>query len=291
MEQMRETSAMPLTQLDLKGNRVLTPEDRNALAASIDELRELSPEIMQRKIPEAVFQNAFIYEQVKNAVPSGSSIILIGGYEDPIGPALSARGYSVEITDPNVDGRDALAVWLDARTTETRYDAIVCCSVIEHVPNDGLFVRLLYQLLKPGGSAFLTTDFSEGWTEELPAPDLRLYTVASLNALISHLPEDSIVDRPSWLAVPEYFDFDGVRYCFASITFFRPQNSPDLEIASEELFDALSQGASEMGRTIATYRREIDGLYKTVAIQQTIIEDQQARLERVTNDVKKKRFW
>src|SRR5262249_42933225 len=101
--------------LDLRSNRVLTPDDREALRPAVAELTRLCPDIMAQKAPEAAFQNAFVYEQAKRGIRRADRVVVIGGFEDPVGPALRELGCDVEITDPQLDGKDAAAaVWLDA---------------------------------------------------------------------------------------------------------------------------------------------------------------------------------
>ncbi|MBU6175544.1 MAG: hypothetical protein KGQ60_17180, partial [Planctomycetes bacterium] len=60
--------------VDLSGNRVLTVRDRVRLQHAIQELHQLCPDIMSRKLPDAVFQNAFIFEQVRKIAKPNSRI-------------------------------------------------------------------------------------------------------------------------------------------------------------------------------------------------------------------------
>jgi SAM-dependent methyltransferase len=220
-------AVMQPASVDLTSNRVLMPADREALRPAVAELTRLCPDIMSRKIPEAVFQNAFLYEQVKRFASLADDIILIGGFEDPIGPALRALGFQVTITDPALDGKSAHDVWLEAIHSGRRYDIVVSCSVIEHVADDGQFVQQLYQLLKPGGVALLTTDFNADWRPHMrpAAPDSRLYTPERLQMLAKKLPAESLLSPPTWAPTEAYFDFHGVRYSFCSLAFRKPVRS------------------------------------------------------------------
>ena len=209
--------------VDLVANRVLTPRDRERLRPAVAELTELCPDIMARKFPEAVFQNAFIFEQARRLAKPGNKIALIGGYEDPIGPSLARLGFDVTITDPQVDGRDSTDVLRDAFLGGTQYDLVISCSVIEHVAEDIEFVQTLYDLTVPGGVILLTTDFRDGWKAGIPkpTPDVRLYTLERLRLLANALPEGSLLSPAAWKSEAPYFHYDGATYGFCSIAFRR----------------------------------------------------------------------
>lgn len=208
---------------NLRANRVLTAADRESLRPAVEELTKRCPEIMSRKHATAVFQNAFIYEQVRRAACKEDKIILIGGYEDPIGPALLQQGYDVRITDPNVDDKDARAVWEDTLHTGETFNIVISCSVLEHVAEDENFVRYIYQILSPGGVAFLTTDYRDGWKpgDDKPLVDERLYTRQRLEHLAAQLPDGSLLAPPAWNDEQPYFHYEGSDYCFASFAFRR----------------------------------------------------------------------
>lgn len=218
---------------NLKSNRVLTVEDRTQLSPVIQELHRLSPDIMQTKFPEAVFQNAFIFQQVKKLAKKSDRIMVIGGYMDPIGPALQSLGFEVTISDPMIDGKDMDDVWMESMISNRLYDLVICCSVIEHVEDDITFIQQMYDILKPGGTALLTTDYRYDWTEQMPKPssDRRLYTAERLDHLINHLPPESIIDIPHWDKIEPYFFIETASYCFCSLAF---QKSND--VLSEEIF-------------------------------------------------------
>lgn len=205
---------------NLTSNRVLTSEDREQLRPVIEELHRLCPDIMSRKYPDAVFQNAFNFQQVISTASKEDSILIIGGYEDPIGPALQKLGFTVRITDPQINGTDDNALATETKKTGIRYDIIIACSVLEHVNNDAAFIGNVYEMLNPLGRAFLTTDFKEGWSpsEAKPSSDVRLYTSESLYNLLLPI-KDCLLDPPSWGFVKPYFTYESVDYCFASISF------------------------------------------------------------------------
>ncbi len=230
---------------NLTSNRVLTPADREALRPSVEELRSRCPDIMSRKYAQAVFQNAFIFEQVKRAARKNDEMVVIGGHEDPIGPALIQMGYKVRITDPDprVDGLSSRDVWLDSLRTGQLYDIVICCSVIEHVEKDVEFVHHLYQVLKPGGVAFLTTDYYEDWEPGIvkPTPDVRLYSSERMRLLAAQLPEGSLLDPPTWGPQEPYFTFETARYSFCSLAFLKKQTPPVYESHTADQGQAVVQ--------------------------------------------------
>ncbi|MCC6508830.1 MAG: hypothetical protein IT423_06970, partial [Pirellulaceae bacterium] len=122
-----------LPALDMTPNRVLSARDRQRLRPVIEDLTALCPDIMSRKFPQAVFQNAFIFEQARRLAKTGDRIILIGGYEDPIGPSLQQLGFDVTITDPFIDGRSSDDVLVDTIRNSQVYDLVISFSVIENV--------------------------------------------------------------------------------------------------------------------------------------------------------------
>ena len=229
---------MERSAINIISNRVLTPEDREALKPVIEELRILEPGIMSRKIPQAVFQNAYVFQQIKLAARKEDEIILVGGYEDPIGPALQRLGYNVRITDPDpkVDGKDARDVWLESlQETGKQYDIVVSCSVIEHVVDDESFIYYLYSLIKPGGVCFLTTDYREDYYEGMHKPDtdVRFYTSERLRHLASLVPDGALLDPPTWSYVPPYFEIVGAHYGFCALAYRKKVEVPYEQIADK----------------------------------------------------------
>jgi len=231
-------SMLRRNEYNLVANRVLTPLDGDQFKPVIEELTSLARKIMSRTIPEAVFQNAFIFQQVKYVAKKTDSIMIIGGYEDPIGPALQKLGYDVKTTDPQLDGRDMEEVWLESIKFGLQYDIVISCSVLEHVENDVEFVQQMYQILKPGGVALLTADYLENWVDgnSKPTADIRLYTSERLRYLANHLPAGSLLDPPTWGHQTPYFEYESVKYGFCSLAFGRT-TTPDVfdELVRKEL--------------------------------------------------------
>lgn len=254
---------------DMRSNRVLTPADRESLKPVVEELKQLEPDIMSRKIPEAVFQNAFVFQQAKMFARRKDEIVLVGGFEDPIGPALKKLGYNVRITDPHpsMEGKDARDVWLETlERTGQRYDLVISCSVIEHVPDDASFIFFLYQLLKPGGVALLTTDYREDYYEGMHKPDsdVRLYTSERLKHLASLVPGGGLLDRPDWSFVEPYFEIVGARYGFCSLAFRKRNDVPAEMLANHILQHHVRASIENRDKAIDHLSRDNNHLHKEV---------------------------
>jgi len=256
--------------VDLTGNRVLTPHDREQLRPVVEELSTLEPEIMSRKVPLAVFQNAFLFQQARAFARRTDRIMVIGGFEDPIGPALRKLGYDVTITDPMLDGKDMEAVWIESIRERTEYDVVICCSVIEHVENDARFIQQMYQVLRPGGTAILTTDYVERWEEGMPKPkaDYRLYSSDRLRMLAGHLPPDSLTDLPTWGEQVPYFEYESIQYSFCSLAFQRKvEGDPFGEFVRTQLVEYIGE-----------QRQRHEEQARHVEVQASVIERQQRQL-------------
>lgn len=221
---------MTTPKYDLTSNRVLTVEDRENLKPAIKELSDLAPDIMKRKFPVAVFQNAFIFQQAKSLAKKTDEIIVIGGYEDPIGPSLIKLGYQITIADPVVDRRDMGAVWRESLLFDIRYDMVICCSVLGQVEDDVSFIKQIYDILKPNGIAILTTDYKSDWQEGMPKPssNFRLYNSERLHYLFAQLPTNSELDTLTWKNIEPYFSAENLNYAFCSLAFQKKERDTAL---------------------------------------------------------------
>lgn len=205
-------------------NKRLDDRSRTAYVKALTELRQFAPEVLARKIPAANIQQAFALDTAHRLAQSFPEprILAIGSFEDTAVAALQAQGYRIAEVDPNVNGLDLQAFYCSNAAVLQSYDVILSVSVLEHVPDDAMFVRMLADLLAPGGIAILTVDFSELYPEHgrKPAADCRLYTTFDLRErLMAVIPDCALLDAPSWDDGTDDFEYEGCLYSFASFVF------------------------------------------------------------------------
>ncbi len=270
--------------IDLTPNRVLSPQDRKALIPSVKELHALEPDIMSRKFPLAVFQYAFNFEQARHTIKDHDSVMIIGGYEDPIGPSLRRLGYQVEISDPMIDGRGMDDVWGESYLTGQRWDMVISCSVLEHVEDDYLFLLQIHQIIKPGGVAYLTTDFNDNWTPGKPKPrtDVRFYTPTRLRRIAQMFPEGTFVGGTRWAPIHPYFHYENSSYGFCSITMKNVATPQESEQFHQKILQRLNERSLKQQSTFGEMNERFQlGLEQLRETQQESIRQIQNRDEKI----------
>jgi SAM-dependent methyltransferase len=216
-----EACAVP----DARGfNKLLDDDSRAGYAPVEARLRELAPDIFGRKIPRANVQQAFAFDTAHRFLSGRreARILAVGSFEDTAVASLRAEGYALDEVDPEVNGLDLDTFYLANPAALGSYDLVLCVSVLEHVRDDESFVRMVADLLTPGGVGIFTVDYSAAFPETGRAPgwDERLYTRVDLRfRLMDQLPDCALVDPESWSKGGEDFDYEEVRYAFASWVF------------------------------------------------------------------------
>lgn len=114
-----------------------------------------------------VFQrHLFAYQHMLKKRLMGKQVLELG----------CGEGYGMELLSPHVDTYLAVDKKRPSQVTfnnkvafkhchlplltgiaDNNYDTIICFQVIEHIEKDGLLLREIKRVLKPGGSLFLTT--------------------------------------------------------------------------------------------------------------------------------------
>lgn len=203
-------------------NRILDDSARKLYAPAMSKLAELAPKTIAKKIPEANVQQAFVLDTVyryakKCAAPK---VLCVGSYEDTAAISLKKLGIKLEEIDP-VLNYSLQEYFTKPTTAKNSYDIIFSTSVIEHDPDDELFMGCIDSLLSPGGVAILTCDYLDGWELGDPKPGCneRFYTKHDLQVrLLATMPNCVLVGSPSWDCVSPDFNYLG-KYKYAFATF------------------------------------------------------------------------
>ncbi len=206
-------------------NRILDNAARSQYKPVIEKLFELVPEMMERKIPEANIQQAFVMDTVQkfaSLLTSPKILCVVGSYDDTAAAGLKKLGYSMEEIDPALNC-DLNTYFHKPSTLKGSYDIIFSTSVLEHVPDDELFMTQIAELLAPGGTAILTCDYNDQYQPGDPIPDVdfRFYTQKDFKQRILPLLKNcSLVDEPQWDCPNPDFTYAGYyRYTFATLVF------------------------------------------------------------------------
>lgn len=159
-------------------NILLTHVQREHYKSTIDELFELCPTTMSRKIPAGNVQQAFVLDAVRKVCDKSSQLLCVGSFEDTACESLIKLGYDVIDIDPVINY--SLDDYFN--NTHKKFDIVFSTSVIEHVENDELFIAQICNLLNPGGFGILTCDFRDDYKpgDNKPGEDWRLYTKTDL---------------------------------------------------------------------------------------------------------------
>ena len=204
-------------------NRLLLNKDRTNYKRLIQDMFAVCPEMMSRKIPEANVQQAFVVETVQGILKKkpNARILCVGAFEDTATHYLGNLGVVIVNIDPveNVD----LAKF-HGRSPEP-FDIIFATSVLEHVPQDEVFVAQIGDLLKKGvgATAILTCDFNNGYKSGAPVPAtvVRQYTKEDLLVRLPSVLETvgcKIIGKPTYNGKPDFL-YQGHTYCFATFVF------------------------------------------------------------------------
>ncbi|SRR5579862_3998031 len=204
-------------------NRILDDKAREQYQPAIDALFQLTPRLMERKIPRANIQQAFVFDTVLKfaAARPASGILCVGGFEDTAAAGLKAMGVWFEDIDPAFN-YDLHTFLTKPSTVKGGYDIVFSTSVLEHVEDDERFVRDIASLLAPGGLAILTCDYNDSYRPGKPIPpeDFRFYTQSDFRKrLLPAAPDCSLVDEPRWECPNPDFSYAGCAYTFATLVF------------------------------------------------------------------------
>lgn len=171
-------------------SKTLHPEDFCPEMAAVDIMRETLDGLPLRFEHK---MRTWEYGLAAHAIKlSGAQTILdVGGGGSVLAPTLASAGLDVTVVDP-----DNCAYWVERHNiriskkikyhqmffeqfSHALFDAVLCISVIEHVPVDLTFFHRLCAFVADDGILFLTTDFSPSGLPKCPH-HLRTYNESRL---------------------------------------------------------------------------------------------------------------
>lgn len=201
-------------------NTILTNAWRDFYKPVIDEMWQLCPVMMERKLALANVQQAHTFDTTRKYATKDSKILSVGAYEDTASESLLKLGYNVVCIDPAIN-TDLEGFFKSSE--KGIFDVILSTSVLEHVPDDETFIDQICKLLKSGGYGVLTCDFREDYRPGDPKPgeDCLLYTKHDLLGRLHKVLIDnncSLVGEPDYDYPPD-FQYGVYTYSFATYTF------------------------------------------------------------------------
>ena len=247
-------------------NTALDDVERARYSSDIEEMKEITPEIMQKKIAEANVQQAFVKSAVEHFAggKKNLNILCVGSFEDTAYETLRKKGYSITAIDPAID-MDLDTFYRKKSTARSSFDIIFSTSVMEHVKDDELFVSQMADLLAVGGVAVLTTDFFDGYTEGSVKPytDYRLYTMKDiLLRLVPLMRSCELVGPHFWQRSHPDFTFEGAKYSFCSLVFRKNRELPEDTVFSDSMREELLKSAAALVPGLLADKERMDGEIK-----------------------------
>jgi len=205
-------------------NTLLNDEARYQYTMAIQNMKELCPEMMSRKIDRANVQQAFVCQFVASHYVPGYNVLSVGCYEDTAYETLRKMEIPVLGIDPMVDG-NTLDSFFWKSDPKRLFNIIFSTSVIEHVDDDETFIRQICNLLKPGGYACITMDFLDSYSpgQEMPATAVRFYTESDLEHRLRDIIESNgckYLGDTNWTGTPDFW-YQGHTYSLATMVFYK----------------------------------------------------------------------
>lgn len=204
-------------------NKLLNQKEFANYQDAIKQMQELTPEMLSRKIPTAIIQQAFTLQTAKDLVPVGSTVLSAGSWEDNATEVLKLIGYNVIDVDPMVNSD--LKTWFDEHPeSHGNLDGVVSTSVIEHVERDEEFIDCICKLLKKDAYGIVTMDYHNGYLNggvTKPNEDFRLYTEYDLRIRLNAILEENDCEllEADYSGDNADFQYAGHWYTFATFVF------------------------------------------------------------------------
>jgi hypothetical protein len=204
-------------------NKLLNQKEFANYQDAIKQMQELTPEMLSRKIPTAIIQQAFTLQTSKDLIPKGSTVLSAGSWEDNATEVLKLIGYNVIDVDPQINSD--LKTWFDQHPeSHGKLDGVVSTSVIEHVQNDEEFIDCICKLLKKDAHGIVTMDYHNEYLNggiSKPNEDYRLYTEFDLRIRLNSILEDNDCEllEADYSGDNADFQYAGHWYTFATFVF------------------------------------------------------------------------
>jgi hypothetical protein len=204
-------------------NKLLNQKEFANYQDAIKQMQELTPEMLSRKIPTAIIQQAFTLQTAKDLVPVGSTVLSAGSWEDNATEVLKLIGYNVIDVDPQINSD--LKTWFDQHPeSHGNLDGVVSTSVIEHVEKDEEFIDCICKLLKKDAYGIVTMDYHNGYLNggiSKPNEDFRLYTEYDLRIRLNSILEENECEllEADYSGDNADFEYAGHWYTFATFVF------------------------------------------------------------------------
>jgi hypothetical protein len=204
-------------------NKLLNQKEFANYQDAIKQMQELTPEMLSRKIPTAIIQQAFTLQTAKDLIPKGSTVLSAGSWEDNATEVLKLVGYNVIDVDPQINSD--LKTWFDQHSeSHGNLDGVVSTSVIEHVEKDEEFIDCICKLLKKDAYGIVTMDYHNGYLNggiSKPNEDYRLYTEYDLRIRLNAILEDNDCEllEADYSGDNADFEYAGHWYTFATFVF------------------------------------------------------------------------
>lgn len=156
------------------------------------------------------------------------TVLDVGGGSSLFSPGLANLGYDITQVNLDEEGKTVKKqsdfLKKEIKYTQAdfllykgrkKYDAVVCNSVLEHIPDDTKFFRKLLNYVKIGGVLILTVDYNSSG-KQFSGNHLRTYNKEALEKFIKIATKEGFsVYKDKY----EYLDIDSVvyDYTFASL--------------------------------------------------------------------------
>ncbi len=205
-------------------NGILDNDARNNYKPTINFLKTNLPELIEKKIPEANVQQAFVLDTCIHLAEENrrTKILAVGSFEDTAVEGLKLLNYQMSDIDP-IKNYDLQTYLTKPGVQSGMYDIVISTSVIEHVEKDEQFIKDIAYLIKKGGYGILTCDYNDNYKkgDDIPSVDFRFYTMYDLKErLMKAIPDCTLIDEPKWECDnPDFYLAGKYNYTFASLVF------------------------------------------------------------------------